>query len=188
MPAEIVVDQRDVVAEGWLVKQSVHFKTWRRRWFVLTKQYLCSYQKAGDLRNPTEVIRLVECCSVKSADMDTGKENSFYVNTPGRVFYLVAESFLEKWSWIDNVCEQLHALNASTAAGPESSKNQDGVGFHSELPRKMTTTAASPETDDRDISKDSMAVGTQSSVPTALASDGLASAREVAVSLQVWDI
>merc|ERR1712032_1490649 len=56
----------------------------RRRWFVLTPQYLCSFKTQGELRNPTEAFRLSECSTVKSADQDTGKENSFRVDTGAR--------------------------------------------------------------------------------------------------------
>jgi len=103
MSAEIIVHRDDVKKEGWLVKQSKHLKEWRKRWFVLTPQYLCSFKSQGEYRNPTEAIRLRECSTVKSADEDTGKENSFRVDTQARVFYLIADSPSEKESWIGHI-------------------------------------------------------------------------------------
>lgn len=103
MAAEIVIHRDDVVKEGFLVKQSKHLKDWRRRWFVLTPQYLCSFKSQGEYRNPTEHIRLRDCSTVKSADEDTGKENSFRVDSPARVFYVIADSSAEKEAWIGHI-------------------------------------------------------------------------------------
>mmetsp|Transcript_32384 Transcript_32384/g.69019 ORF Transcript_32384/g.69019 Transcript_32384/m.69019 type:complete len:119 (+) Transcript_32384:67-423(+) len=107
MSTEIIVHRDDVIKEGWLVKQSKFMKDWRRRRIVLTPQYICSFKEEGDLRNPTEAIRLRECSTVKSAEEDTGKENSFRVDTPDRVFYLIADSAAEKESWIGNIGRQM---------------------------------------------------------------------------------
>ncbi|CAE6917523.1 PH1 [Symbiodinium sp. CCMP2592] len=104
---EIVIHRDDIIKEGFLVKQSKHMKEWRRRWFVLTPQYLCSFKSQGEYRNPTEHIRLAECSTVKSADEDTGKENSFRVDTPARVFYLIADSSSDKESWIGHIGRQM---------------------------------------------------------------------------------
>mmetsp|Transcript_46243 Transcript_46243/g.140317 ORF Transcript_46243/g.140317 Transcript_46243/m.140317 type:complete len:122 (-) Transcript_46243:192-557(-) len=107
MATEITVHRDDIIKEGWLVKQSKHLREWRRRWFVLTPQYLCSFKTQGEYRNPTEAIRLRECSTVKSADEDTGKENSFRVDTPARVFYLIADSSTDKESWIGHIGRQM---------------------------------------------------------------------------------
>merc|ERR1719238_379619 len=107
MAAQVVIHRDDIIKEGWMVKQSRIMKDWRRRWFVLTPQYLCSFKTQGDYRNPTEAIRLRECQTVKSADDDTGKENSFRVDTPTRVFYLIADSPSEKESWIGSIGRQM---------------------------------------------------------------------------------
>ena len=106
-PSQIVIHRDDIVKEGWLVKQSKHLKEWRRRWFVLTPQYFCSFKKQGEVRNPTEAVRLRECSTVKSSDEDTGKENSFRVDTPGRVFYLIADTAAEKEAWIGHIGRQM---------------------------------------------------------------------------------
>merc|ERR1719378_1785701 len=97
------INANDIIKEGWLVKQSKHLKDWRRRYVVLTPQYLCTFKNQGDYRNPTEALRLRECSTVKSADEDTGKENSFRVDTPGRVFYLIADTAADKETWIGHI-------------------------------------------------------------------------------------
>merc|ERR1712146_277084 len=107
MSTEVVIHRDDIIKEGYLVKQSKMLKEWRRRWVVLTPQYLCTFKQQHELRNPTEAIRLRECSTVKSADEDTGKENSFRVDTPQRVFYLIAESSAEKEAWIGHIGRQM---------------------------------------------------------------------------------
>merc|ERR1712137_234503 len=107
MSAEIIIHRDDIVKEGWLVKQSKHMKEWRRRWCVLTPQYLCTFKQQGELRNPSEAIRLRECSTVKSAEEETGKENPFRVDTPGRVFHLIADTTAEKEAWIGNIGRQM---------------------------------------------------------------------------------
>ena len=44
---------------------------------------------------------------MKSADDDTGKENSFRVDTPGRVFHLIADSVSDKEAWIGRIGRQM---------------------------------------------------------------------------------
>merc|ERR1712012_1195834 len=81
-------------------KQSRYQKSWCRRHFVLTGQFLCSFKHFKDYRNPTEVIRLAECSTVKSCEEEVGKDNAFRVEAGGRSYYLIAETTEEKESWI----------------------------------------------------------------------------------------
>ncbi len=107
MSGEIIVHSDDIIKEGWLVKQSMHLKDWRRRWCILTPQYLCTFKQQGQYRNPTEAIRLRECSTAKSGDDDTGKENSFRVDTPTRVFHLIADTATGKEAWIGTIGRQM---------------------------------------------------------------------------------
>ena len=104
---DIIVHRDNIVKEGWLSRQSKFVKDWCRRWSALTPQYLCSFKAQGDLRNPTEAIRLRECFTVKSTESVTGKENSFRVDTPDRVFYLIADTSADKEAWIGCVGRQM---------------------------------------------------------------------------------
>ncbi|KAL8432108.1 hypothetical protein ACSSS7_004853 [Eimeria intestinalis] len=116
-PAALGGAHRDtVIKEGWLSKQSKFLKDWRRRWFVLTPQCLCSY-KTSDVRSqkPTEVLYLRDCSTVKSADDELNKENAFRVDTPNRVFYLLAENTQDKESWIGHIGRQMYPPAAVAA-------------------------------------------------------------------------
>mmetsp|Transcript_98610 Transcript_98610/g.234897 ORF Transcript_98610/g.234897 Transcript_98610/m.234897 type:complete len:120 (-) Transcript_98610:183-542(-) len=103
MAAHVLIHKDDIIMEGFLVKQSKHLKEWRQRWFVLTPQYLCSFKTKGDYRSPTESIRLSECFTVRSADDQIGKENSFCVQSVERSFLLIAPKRDEKELWISRI-------------------------------------------------------------------------------------
>jgi len=94
---------------------------------VLTPQYLCTFKSQGEYRNPTEVIRLRKCSTVKSADQNTGRDNSFRVDTPQCVFYFVADSSSDKASWINNIGQQVLHCSHSRPVDPTVSMVQQRV-------------------------------------------------------------
>eukprot|EP01083_Nonionella_stella_P242572 846045_1 len=47
-----------IIFEGYLLKESQHLKTTRKRWIVLTKNYLYAYKKKQKYTNPTEIFDL----------------------------------------------------------------------------------------------------------------------------------
>ena len=71
-----------------------------RRYCVLTKDHLLTFREKGSLVNPTEVIKMDSCSTVKSSDDEVNKEFSFKLDIGGTTFYLQAESYEEKESWI----------------------------------------------------------------------------------------
>lgn len=99
----VSISANDIVKEGQLIKQSRYRGVWRPRHFVLTQHYLCSFRTKGDYRNPTELIRLSDCKTVKSCEEEIGKENAFRLDSDGTVFYLLADSNSEKEAWIIHV-------------------------------------------------------------------------------------
>eukprot|EP01056_Protomagalhaensia_sp_Gyna25_P003599 Protomagalhaensia_sp_Gyna_25__3598@NODE_3234_length_668_cov_2_697933_g2710_i0_p1_GENE_NODE_3234_length_668_cov_2_697933_g2710_i0NODE_3234_length_668_cov_2_697933_g2710_i0_p1_ORF_typecomplete_len131_score11_61PH/PF00169_29/2_8e21PH_9/PF15410_6/4_1e09PH_11/PF15413_6/2_2e05PH_13/PF16652_5/4_8e06PH_8/PF15409_6/9_6e06PH_3/PF14593_6/7_4e05PH_15/PF17339_2/0_0015PH_6/PF15406_6/0_036PH_4/PF15404_6/46PH_4/PF15404_6/5_3_NODE_3234_length_668_cov_2_697933_g2710_i0176568 len=103
----IRIEPGDIIKEGWLLKQSRFLLDWRRRWIVLTKTHLCSYKQPGHYEHPTEVLPLAHCTTVKSADDDVQKANVFRVDTPTRVFLLVASSMNDKETWIGAIGRQM---------------------------------------------------------------------------------
>ena len=56
---------------------------------------------------PTEYLLLKDCSTVRSADEETGRENSFKIESSDRTFYLVASSAEEKESWIGVIGRQM---------------------------------------------------------------------------------
>jgi len=74
---------------------------------VLTPTCLCSFQQEGLYHKPTEVLYLKDCSTVKSADDSINRENAFRVDTASRVFFLIAESNIDKESWIGHIGRQM---------------------------------------------------------------------------------
>ena len=48
-----------------------------RRWFVLTKNYFVSFKEEKNYKNPTEVVPMNTCCTVKSVEEEVNKPNAF---------------------------------------------------------------------------------------------------------------
>merc|ERR1712039_1056569 len=80
-----------------------YWKEWRERYVVLTKTHLLSFKERvtnGRYENPTEVIPMKSCQTVKSSDDETNKPDTFKLEVSGTVFYFMAPSFAEKEAWI----------------------------------------------------------------------------------------
>ena len=85
-----------------------------RRFCVLTKTHLLSFKEKvsdGCYDNPTEVIPLASCQTVKSAEDETNKPDTFVrseiaklsvqkLEVNGTVFYFMAPNFQDKEGWI----------------------------------------------------------------------------------------
>mmetsp|Transcript_43001 Transcript_43001/g.79988 ORF Transcript_43001/g.79988 Transcript_43001/m.79988 type:complete len:354 (-) Transcript_43001:12-1073(-) len=93
----------DIKKEGWLQKQSAVLLQWRRRWCVLTSQFVCSFRYEGNYKRPTEIMKLSEILSVKGAELETGKEHCIAVQSEDRTFFLIAPSALEKEEWSGSI-------------------------------------------------------------------------------------
>jgi len=52
-----------------------------RRYVVLTKKHMLTFKDNTNYSNPTEVIEMIQCSTVKSADDETFKTNSFVLNS-----------------------------------------------------------------------------------------------------------
>jgi len=102
-----VIRRCDIVKEGWLEKQSIYARQYKRRWCVLTRHHLCSFESdSGGYRNPTEFLRLRECSQVAAADSDTSRQHSFRVDSADRTFYLVAASAGDRDAWVTHTLQQ----------------------------------------------------------------------------------
>lgn len=87
--------------EGWLTKQSVWLKDWRRRYFVLKGSKL--FFAKSTYSEPHGMIDLKSCISVKSAEIKVGKKNSLEVSSADTTFFMYADTEKEKDEWIGAV-------------------------------------------------------------------------------------
>jgi len=80
--------------EGWLTKQSVWLKDWRRRYFILKGSKL--FFAKNESTAPHGMIDLSACMTVKSAELKAGKRNAIEVSTADTTFYMFADTEKEK--------------------------------------------------------------------------------------------
>jgi hypothetical protein len=110
--------------EGYLTKRSEWLHSWRRRYFKLVRNQLFFMSAPGE--KPHGVIELRHCLTVKSAEDKTGKANSFEIATPDKVFFMFADSDLEKDEWIGKIGKAIvDNSRAHIREGPEVDDGDD---------------------------------------------------------------
>mmetsp|Transcript_2021 Transcript_2021/g.4726 ORF Transcript_2021/g.4726 Transcript_2021/m.4726 type:complete len:267 (-) Transcript_2021:264-1064(-) len=104
-----IISRSDIVKEGWLDKESRNVRDWRRRYVVLTRDCLATF-RAGPAElyrwsEATELINFGQMMTVRSADHETQRENSFCLQRQkdGKFFFFLASSSAEKEAWVGAV-------------------------------------------------------------------------------------
>ena len=81
---------------------------------MLTSNVLYTFKYERKYKDPTELVYLKECTTIKSAEEEINKENSFVISvklgifkifmqkleSQARTFYMIAENTQDKESWI----------------------------------------------------------------------------------------
>eukprot|EP00026_Physarum_polycephalum_P006109 Phypoly_transcript_06150.p1 GENE.Phypoly_transcript_06150~~Phypoly_transcript_06150.p1 ORF type:complete len:300 (+),score=38.71 Phypoly_transcript_06150:65-964(+) len=95
--------------EGYFTKCGDKHKSWKYRWFVLTKDILYYFEKETSTE-PLGIIPLKDYQRCKGMDGDafkhTGKQNSFYLQTPYRMY----KCFCSDWKTSELWAESIAAL------------------------------------------------------------------------------
>ncbi len=111
--------------EGWLFKQSRGNK-WRRRYFKLSKGYLCYWSEQVDNGSQTNIVPLSQDRWVASAPFNvllsqvrqlptTERRFCFEIVSPDRIFVLQAEREVEMLTWIKALEDaKLHSFQTYT--------------------------------------------------------------------------
>ncbi|KAL3759406.1 hypothetical protein ACHAWU_000705 [Discostella pseudostelligera] len=84
----IAYDTSNSEFEGYLTKQSLWLRDWRRRYFILKGNRL--FFAKSPLEPPHGMIDLSRCTTVKSADLKSHKKHSFEISTPETTYLLYA--------------------------------------------------------------------------------------------------
>ena len=101
MEGKLAVETFEVIIkEGWLEKRSRFLKGWRKRWIILTPNFLTTLKSQGDYSNSTEQIPLNEFRSILPSDMELNRENTFKIETIEREFFFTAETKAERDEWV----------------------------------------------------------------------------------------
>jgi len=83
--------------QGWLTKQSVWLKDWRRRYFILKGSKL--FFAKSELSACHGMIDLASCMTVKSAEYKAHKKNALEVSTPDTTYLMHADTEKDKDDW-----------------------------------------------------------------------------------------
>lgn len=111
-------DTNNPTTEGFLHKQSMWLKAWRRRYFVLKGSKL--FFANSELSAPHGMIDLGSCQTVKSAELKAGKKNAIEVSTQDTTFFMYADTEKEKDEWIG-------AIGRAIVQASATFTNDDGV-------------------------------------------------------------
>ncbi|KAM9777945.1 dual adapter for phosphotyrosine and 3-phosphotyrosine and 3-phosphoinositide [Neosynchiropus ocellatus] len=84
--------------EGYLVKQGLLVKTWKQRWFALSRHEL-KYFKDKMSDEPIRTLDLRECSAVQF-DYSQNRVNCFCLVFPERTFFLCTKTAVEADEWI----------------------------------------------------------------------------------------
>jgi len=106
-----------VVHSGYLVKEGGSWKSWKRRYFELRGSSLSYFKKLGDV-TPVGLIDLNECTSVMAVSYK--KENAFCLDTPGRKYYICADTPQERDSWVAVLSKTIQSQNSPASSVPPS--------------------------------------------------------------------
>jgi len=94
------------VKEAYLTKCGGKHKSWKMRWFVLTKDVLYYFDRENSTE-PKGIIPLKDYLKCKGMDGDayavTRKENSFYLQTPYRTFKFFAKDWRTSEYWAEAI-------------------------------------------------------------------------------------
>ena len=85
--------------EGYLLKLGNFVKSWKRRFFVLRGRQL-AYLRSADASSPVGTISLDEGSTVANDDSVKDKPYALRLAVANREYLLIAESELERSSWI----------------------------------------------------------------------------------------
>lgn len=130
-----VIDPKQIVLQGYLMKCGAHMKNWRKRYFVLTPEtlkYGKSHMNTKGMRTVqvTQILDAIETTASKSvpSTSPTGgngdKEHIFKIITPKKSFMLCAPSEEEEIKWLSAV-RALIARRAALASAVPPTHEED---------------------------------------------------------------
>lgn len=115
----------EILKEGWIEKRSRLLQQWRKRWAVLTPQYLYTFkERQAYSSSPTESIRLATCSSVKSAEDDLRIDNTFRIDAQERTYFFRATDAGQKESWIGGIGRAMVRPTVMRSKSEEDMLNQ----------------------------------------------------------------
>ena len=98
----------DIVYAGFLEKESLYLKTFRKRWIVLKKNKLYTYKTKQTNSDPTEIIDLSICQNIKIINASTFTFTMVFENKQRK---FNASNYDEMNQWIKYVKKAIKVQN-----------------------------------------------------------------------------
>eukprot|EP01084_Bolivina_argentea_P060307 110181_1 len=90
------MENKSIIFEGYLEKESMYLSVLRRRWIVLTTdKQLYSYKIERNYANPTEIIDLKLCVNVKI--LNGNKFSLIFNKNKQRIFVAESQNKMNEW-------------------------------------------------------------------------------------------
>jgi serine/threonine protein kinase len=97
------------IKSGWCVKLGGNWKTWRRRWFVLSLTEIHYYTKPGGELKGT--IPMQEAIAYPDADCKRQPAFSIRIGSSNRVYQIVTDNEQSRQAWIDKIREVVTSVH-----------------------------------------------------------------------------
>lgn len=120
-----IIEDEDIVYMDWIKKESRFIKKWRKRWLVLTKTYLYTFETDNIKTKPTEGLEQKRVRYVKCVQSETDKDYTFTVvvtdgknlltfdNIKHKTFLFQAYSLEKKNDWIKMIQEEVAKIDTN---------------------------------------------------------------------------
>ena len=89
-----VIDENDIIKEGFIYKESRFLKKWKQRWLVITNTHALTFENKRADDNPTEVVKLKTRLEnfEKVPESEIKVKHAFRLVKPNRSLIFQAES------------------------------------------------------------------------------------------------
>jgi len=130
-----------VMRQGWLKKQGVKYKTWKRRWCVLFNDGCFKYFEDQDCnKQKKNDVMMNEIFATEQEGAN------FWVETEGRKWTFIADTESDAQAWIEVFClfsNEIKSSQPKTSALTDSSPNSSGLQLTSSVELKPKTSSYS---------------------------------------------
>eukprot|EP01080_Neovahlkampfia_damariscottae_P009635 gene9635-1839_t len=151
---KVKLDNEEIKFEGFLTKKGEKVQNWKKRYFVLTENYI-SYYPTEKKKSNLGFIKLEDTTTLGSSNE---KKSCFTVITPERTYLLSAETDLLMNCWIEKINEVLGLdLNGGSSLNGNS---PSPISSSTKSPRVNQNINTSPNPNSNSISRKSLGSAT----------------------------
>ena len=103
----------EYIHKAWVFKQSDYLKKWRKRFMVISKTQISTYESEDLSKSPTCTLFPKHCRGIKSDDEKTKQKFGFIIDYEGKDFLFYVETAEEQKKWLNVVGQLKRKSNSS---------------------------------------------------------------------------